>query len=79
MISGTSTGGRGERPQLRRDLRIEVDGTHARRNSDCSSGAPARMARHLHALRLGYFDDETCTLEPIENPFTPKVLPMCSE
>jgi hypothetical protein len=28
---------------------------------------------------LGYFDDETCRLEPIENPFTPKVLPMSSE
>ena len=28
---------------------------------------------------LGYFDDETCRLEPIENSFTPKVLPMCSE
>ena len=28
---------------------------------------------------LGYFDDETCRLEPIDNPFTPKVLPMCSE
>ena len=28
---------------------------------------------------LGYFDDETCRLEPIENPFNPKVLPMCSE
>jgi putative transposase len=25
---------------------------------------------------LGYFDDETCRLEPIDNPFTPKVLPM---
>lgn len=25
---------------------------------------------------LGYFDDETCRLEPIENPFGPKVLPM---
>ena len=25
---------------------------------------------------LGYFDDETCRLEPIENPFNPKVLPM---
>ena len=24
---------------------------------------------------LGYFDDETCRLEPIENPFSPKVLP----
>src|ERR1700733_8638874 len=28
---------------------------------------------------LGYFDDETCRLEPINNPFGPKVLPMCSE
>jgi putative transposase len=28
---------------------------------------------------LGYFNDETCRLEPIENPFGPKVLPMCSE
>ena len=28
---------------------------------------------------LGYFDDETCRLEPIENPFGPKVLPMSSE
>ena len=28
---------------------------------------------------LGYFDDETCRLEPIENPFWRKVLPMCSE
>jgi hypothetical protein len=27
---------------------------------------------------LGYFDDQTCRLEPIDNPFTPKVLPMCS-
>ena len=28
---------------------------------------------------LGYFDDETCRLEPIGNPFGPKVLPMRSE
>jgi hypothetical protein len=27
---------------------------------------------------LGYFDDETCRLEPIDNPFGSKVLPMCS-
>jgi hypothetical protein len=25
---------------------------------------------------LGYFDDETCRLEPIENPFGPNVLPI---
>jgi putative transposase len=28
---------------------------------------------------LGYFDDETCRLEPIENPFGPLVLPMSPE
>ena len=28
---------------------------------------------------LEYFDDETCRLEPIENPFGPKLLPMCPE
>lgn len=28
---------------------------------------------------LGYFDDETIRLEPIENPFVPKVLPMSPE
>ncbi|MEP1207757.1 MAG: IS481 family transposase [Rhizobiaceae bacterium] len=26
---------------------------------------------------LEYFDDETCRLEPLANPFGPKVLPMC--
>jgi len=25
---------------------------------------------------LGYLDDETCSLESIENPFSPRVLPM---
>ena len=28
---------------------------------------------------LGYFDDETCRLEPIENPFQPKLSPMSPE
>ena len=28
---------------------------------------------------LGYLDNETCRLEPIDNPFGPKVLPMSSE
>jgi len=31
------------------------------------------------AYDLGYFDDETCRLEPIDNPFGPKVLPMSPE
>ena len=28
---------------------------------------------------LGYFDDETCRLEPLQNPFGPKLLPMSPE
>jgi putative transposase len=28
---------------------------------------------------LGYFDNETCRLEPLHNPFGPKVLPMSPE
>ena len=28
---------------------------------------------------LGDFDDETCRLEPIDNPFGPRVLPMSPE
>ena len=28
---------------------------------------------------LGYFDDETCRLEPIDNPFGAKLLPIRSE
>ena len=28
---------------------------------------------------LGFFDDETCSLEPIDNPFGPKLLPISPE
>jgi len=28
---------------------------------------------------VGYFDDETCRLEPIDNPFGSKLLPMSPE
>ena len=28
---------------------------------------------------LGYFDDQTCRPEPIDNPFGPKLLPMSPE
>jgi putative transposase len=36
------------------------------------------LASFMH-YDLGYFDDETCRLEPIDNPFGPKVLPMSPE
>jgi len=50
---------------------------------------PARMSASLVGDRiwlvtfmtydLGYLDGETCRVEPIENPFGSKVLPMCPE
>ena len=36
------------------------------------------LATFMH-YDLGYFDDETCRLEPLLNPFGPKVLPMSPE
>ena len=48
--------------------------TWASRRSANASGSSASCT-----TISGYFDDETCRLEPIENPFGPKVLPMCSE
>ncbi len=44
----------------------------------------AQVSEHIWLVSfmdydLGYFDDETCRLEPIENPFQPKVLPMSPE
>ena len=43
-----------------------------------------QVDEHLRLLtfmyyEVGYFDDETCRLEPIENPFGPTVLPMTPE
>ena len=36
------------------------------------------LATFMH-YDLGFFDDETCRLEPTNNPFGPKVLPMSPE
>ena len=33
------------------------------------------LASFMH-YALGYFDDETCRLDPIADPFGPRVLPM---
>jgi hypothetical protein len=43
------------------------------------AGRRADLALTFMHYDLGYFDDETCRLEPIENPFGPKVLPMSPE
>jgi hypothetical protein len=59
------------------------------RRLSCSEGSPPRGKNYERAagrdnaasseFDLGYFDDETCRLEPIQNPFGPIVLPMCPE
>ena len=38
-----------------------------------------RSRRSTTPTLKGYFDDETCRLEPIDNPFGAKVLPMSPE
>jgi putative transposase len=43
------------------------------------TGERAHWARHFMHYDLGYFDDQTCRLEPIDNPFGPKLLPMSPE
>ena len=52
------------------------------------SRRPPPLAREAMARRLGiieaelgwaYFDDETCGIEPIDNPLGPKGLPMSPE
>jgi len=38
-----------------------------------------RTCRQSRSIDLGYFDDTQCRMEPLENPFGPKVLPMSPE
>ena len=59
--------------------KINLSHVLAGQNVGVTQGERSRLAGHLHAPRLGSFDDEAIRLEPIENPFGPNVLPMCSE
>jgi putative transposase len=52
-----------------------VCGSEGRRQTDRGQ----HLARNVYGLRLGVFDDETCRLEPIDNPFGSKLLPMSPE
>ena len=54
--------------------------------ADCQprGGPVGQVSEHIWLVTfmhydLGYFDDETCRLEPIDNPFGPKLLPMSPE
>ena len=40
---------------------------------------PVWLRGERRSLTAGSFDDETCLLEPIANPFQPTVLPMSPE
>ena len=74
----------GHRDALRPDLlqaagrSISVRSLPGRTSACTQVGERIWLVTFMH-YDLGYFDDETCRLEPIENPFGPKVLPMCSE
>ena len=56
------------------DRRLSIDRGRLMAKSDYRIWLASFMA-----YDLGYFDDETCRLEPLQNPFGPKVLPMCPE
>ena len=66
-ISGSCTMPSGVRA---REGPISPAHSHA---SDCSLGEHIWLVSFMDC-DLGYFDHETCRLEPIENPFGPKVL-----
>jgi hypothetical protein len=51
---------------------------HQGRPGDAIVASAGERSR-LSPAELGYFDDEAARVEPIDYPFGPKVLPMCSE
>jgi hypothetical protein len=60
----------------RNELRL-----HRRHNPCCQNVGIKQVSERIWLVTfmdydLGYFDDQTCRLEPLENPFGPKVLPM---
>jgi hypothetical protein len=48
-------------------------------NSMASENASVLWLVTFMHYDVGYFDNETCRLEPIDNPFGPKLLPMSPE
>lgn len=56
------------------DARLGLAGAHPR------EARPHRpLPWRISSGHLGYFDRHTCRLEPIDNPFLPRVLPMSPE
>ena len=95
LAIGIDVGDDADRPvdgEAQRDLLLDLRLAPAQsRRGDCDlrnlKGNRARLRQvdeHIWLVTfmhydLGYFDDETCRLEPIENPFGPTVLPMSPE
>jgi putative transposase len=78
-----STTGRRSSPPAAASAPSAARSTSARSSRDRKVGI-RQVDEHLWLVTfidydLGYFDDETCRLEPIDNPFGPKLLPMSPE
>jgi putative transposase len=64
-------------PPVKRGINLSV--VFAGQNVDVKQVSDRIWLVSFMDYDLGYFDDETCRLEPIENPFSPNVLHMSPE
>jgi putative transposase len=67
------------RPHLLQQRRFNLSLVFAGQNVGIKQISDEIWPVSLMDYDLAYFDRETCRLEPIENPFGPKVLPMSPE
>jgi hypothetical protein len=59
-----------------RDGLSDLYGSHSLVNKDAAVGHPKSILVSFMDYDLGYFDPETRVLEPLEDPFGPRLLPM---
>ena len=78
-VSGPDDRGHPLQPDLSKGRKMNLNHVFAGQNVGVTEVAERIWLVTFMHYDLGYFDDETCRLEPIDNPFGPKVLPMCSE
>jgi putative transposase len=67
------------RPDLLQARRVNLSHVFAGQNVGVTQVSERVWLVTFMRYDLGYFDDETCRLESIENPFAPKLLPICPE
>ena len=63
------------RPHLLKGQKVNLSQVFAGQNVGVTQVGERIWLVTFMQYDLGYFDDETCRLEPIENPFGPKVTP----